>query len=450
MQNSALILLGLLAYPTAATAAPTQSAPTPPSIAAQADALDSNVRRDVVAKVSDALRDNYIFPDIGQKAAEKINASLAAGEYDKLTDPGAFAERLSTDVAAIAHDKHMSVSWMSGPPPAPGGPAGPMPRSEAGVVRADTLAGGVGYIEVIGFPPLPAFKPALDKAMSALKGSRALIIDDRRNMGGSPDAVDYFVSYLIPAERSIEINDVVSRIPKTNTFDHKKFYSTPTPVKYARIPVYVLTSKRTFSGGEEFAYDIQTHKLGKVVGEVTGGGANPTGPVDLGHGFVASIPWGRAENPITKTNWEGRGVRPDIDVPAPDALKTALTRLGQKPATDITTASLRQVFAPRSTPLLGSEAATRQFLAGIVSGNPDYASMSPEFASFNREHLPMLRQTFLQPLGEFRSIKFEDIGMMGDDEYRASFSKGAIIVTITLDAKGKVAGALMRPSSAGQ
>jgi hypothetical protein len=449
MRHTALMFLGLLACPLAA-AAPTQSAPTPPPIAAQANAIDGNVRRDVVAKLSDALRDNYIFPDVGQKAAEKISGSLAAGEYDNLADPGAFAAQLSADVAAIAHDKHMSVSSMSGPPPSPGGLVRAMPRSEAGIVRADKLAGGVGYIEVVGFPPLPAFKSTVDKAMSVLKGSRAVIIDVRRNMGGSPDAVGYLVSYLIPSNRSIEINDIVSRVPKTNNFDHKKFFSTPTPVNFAKIPVYVLTSKNTFSGGEEFAYDVQTHKLGKIVGEVTGGGANPTGPVDLGHGFVASIPWGRAENPITKTNWEGRGVQPDINVPAPDALKVALTRLGQNSATDIATASLKQVFAPRSTPLPGSETATRQFIAGLVSGNPDYASMTAEFASFNREHLPMLRQTFLLPLGELRSIKFEDVGMMGGDEYRASFANGAIIVAVALDANGKVAGAQMRPAPAGQ
>ena len=449
MRHSALMFFSLLACPLAA-AAPMQSAPTPPPVAVQANTIDSNVRRDVVAKLSDALRDNYIFPDVGQKAAEKISASLAGGEYDNLADPSAFAARLSADVAAIAHDKHMSVSSISGPPPSPGGPVGAMPRSEAGVVRADQLAGGVGYIEVIGFPPLPAFKPTVDKAMSVLTGSRALIIDVRRNMGGSPDAVDYLVSYLIPSNRSIEINNIVSRVPKTTNFDHKRFDSTPTPVNFAKIPVYVLTSKNTFSGGEEFAYDVQTHKLGKIVGEVTGGGANPTGPVDLGHGFVASIPWGRAENPITKTNWEGRGVQPDINAPAPDALKVALTRLGQNPAIDIATASLKQVFAPRSTPLPGSEAATRQFIAGLVSGNPDYGSMTPEFGSFNREHLPMLRQTFLMPLGELRSIKFEGVGMMGGDEYRASFANGAIIVAVTLDANGKVAGALMRPAPATQ
>jgi hypothetical protein len=318
-----------------------------------------------------------------------------------------------------------------------------MPRAEAGIIRADKLAGGIGYIELIGFPPLPAFKPALDRAMLALKGSRALIIDDRRNHGGSPDAVNYFVSFLVSPNKPLEINDIISRTPNTNNFTRERFSSQPTPVSFAGIPVFVLTSNETFSGGEELAYDVQTHKLGKIVGEVTGGGANPTGPVDLGHEFMATIPFGRAENPITKTNWEGRGVQPDIAVPAANALTAALTQLGGKPVPDIETASVAQVFAPRSTPLPGSEAIARQFIAGVFSGNMDYAAMTPEFADFNREHLPMLRQRF-QPLGELRSIKFEGPGMAGGDEYRMSFANGAIIVDVVVTPEGKLAGAMMK------
>jgi phosphoenolpyruvate-protein kinase (PTS system EI component) len=39
--------------------------------------------------------------------------------------------------------------------------------------------------------------------------------------------------------------------------------------------------------------------------------------------FGAFVPTGRAVNPITKTNWEGTGVSPDIAVPKEAALKTA-------------------------------------------------------------------------------------------------------------------------------
>lgn len=449
MRVSVFMFLGLVGSAFAATAVGSQPAPAPPEAAAPANIIDSKARREVVAKLSDALRNDYVFPDVGAKAADSINAALAAGAYDGLSDADAFAARLSSDVAAVAHDKHLSVRAQGGPPRDPEGSPKAMPRAEAGVVRADKLAGDVGYIEVIGFPPLSAFKPPLDKAMSALKGSRALIIDDRRNDGGSPDAVAYLISFLVPPSRPMEINHILSREPNTSTFKRETFNSQPTPVSFAKIPVYVLTSKDTFSGGEALAYDVQAHKLGKVVGEVTGGGANLTGPVDLGHGMVASIPEARAVNPITNTNWEGRGVQPDVVVPAQDALRVALQELGAKPATDIASASVKQVFTPRSTPLPGTEAAARRFITGLANGNLDYAGMTPEFGGFNREHLPMLRQSLLLPLGELRSIKFEDVGAMGD-EYRASFAKGALLVVISFNAEGKVDGAMMRPVRPGQ
>ena len=101
--------------------------------------------------------------------------------------PWEFAARLHADVEAIANDKHLRIGAPGGPPP-PGaiGPAGPPPRAEADVVRADRLAGDIGYIEVVGFPPSEGFKPVLDRAMAGLAGSKAPIVDVRRNTGGSP------------------------------------------------------------------------------------------------------------------------------------------------------------------------------------------------------------------------------------------------------------------------
>ncbi len=90
------------------------------------------------------------------------------------------------------------------------------------------------------------------------------------------------------------------------------------------VPVFVLTSSETFSGGEEFTYNIQTQKRGLIIGEITGGGANPGGMFPAGNGIAVFIPLGRAINPITKTNWEGVGVKPDVEIPADDALDRAL------------------------------------------------------------------------------------------------------------------------------
>ena len=293
--------------------------------------LDAAARRDIVAELGGALRDRYVFPETGEHAAAVIARASAAGAYDGLTDRFAFAGRLSADIRAIARDKHLDIvssgSWLpprGGPPP--GGPP-PPPRGE--LARAEKLSGGIGYIEVTSFPPLGEFKPVLDRAMSALKGSRALVVDVRRNGGGSPESVAYFVSYLVQPGRPLSA--IISRTPKTRDFTRQTFSSVPTPVSFAGVPVSVLTSKNTFSGGEDFAYTAQALKRAIIIGEVTAGGANPAGPVDLGHGLIAIIPFGRSENPVTKTNWEGRGVQPDLAAPASDARSLALRRLGHKP-----------------------------------------------------------------------------------------------------------------------
>ncbi len=418
------------ASPTSSKA--TQTVLTPPNATAPASTFDAAARRDIVAKLSEALRDRYVFPEVAERAAARISAALAAGQYDGIADRNAFIQRLSADVQAIAQDKHLNIMSPTAPPPR-GRPA-VRPPDDAGVTRADRLAGGIGYIEVVGFAPLAGFKPALDRAMSGLKNSRALIVDVRRNGGGSPESAAYFVSYLVKQGRPI--TTIISRSPKTREFTRQTFSSVSTPVSFAEVPVYVLTSKNTFSGGEDFAYNVQAFKRGTIVGEVTGGGANPTGRVDLGHGVTAFIPFGRSENPVTKTNWEGRGVQPDVPAAASEALKVALQRAGQKPVGEIEAASVERVFAPRSTPLPGYEAAIRQLIVGYISGRPDYSLMAPGFADQTRRDLSRLHAD-LSPLGELRSIKFRR-PLIGGDEFELTFANGIRLMPILLDQDGKI------------
>jgi hypothetical protein len=65
---------------------------------------------------------------------------------------------------------------------------------------------------------------------------------------------------------------------------------------------------------------MQIIKRAIVVGEITGGGAHPQMPFSLSQGFVVSIPFARSFNPITKTDWEGTGVIPDVKTSANEAL----------------------------------------------------------------------------------------------------------------------------------
>lgn len=396
--------------------------------------LDATARREAVVKLAEALDQRYVYPDIGATLASRLKATLDAGGYDRIDDAAAFADRLTADMGAVAHDKHLKVVSADGPQ-APAGP--PPPHSEAGVVRADRLPGGIGYVEVSAFPPPERFKPVIDKAMSALGGAKALVIDVRRNTGGSPASVAYLVSFALPAATRVQINDVVARTPATQAFTRKTFESQPTPVSFAGTPIYVLTSKATFSGGEEFAYDLQALKVGVVVGEVTGGGANPTGPVPLGGKLMAQVPWGRAENPVTKTNWEGVGVRPAIDSPASQALAVALQRLGQRGVADIAVASQARVFAPRTVPVTGSELALKRVLGAVAHDDASEDFMTPPAVARLRRNAAALKDA-LAGLGEVRSLVFRQANAFGADEYDVTFEHGVRRCAIALAPDGRV------------
>jgi C-terminal processing protease CtpA/Prc len=189
-----------------------------------------------------------------------------------------------------------------------------------GFSKVEKLDDNIGYLELRGFPPLVFAKEYADLAMKLLSTSDALIIDLRRNGGGNPDLIQYVCSYLF--EKPTFINSLYYRAANQTT-DFITFEKVDGK-KMPDVPLFLLTSARTFSGGEEFAYDIQTQKRGTLIGETTGGGANPGGMFPVTGTLAIFIPTGRAINPITKTNWEGVGVIPEIKCAADKALETAL------------------------------------------------------------------------------------------------------------------------------
>jgi peptidase S41-like protein len=402
-------------------------------------ALDDANRRAVVEAAAKMLRERYVFPDVGAQAARAIESALGAGDYKSLDQPRAFAQRLTDDLRAVAKDKHLRVNA----PGAPAGePAAAPPRADGGVTRADILDGNVGYIEVVGFP---GPTDPLDRAMAPLQKTRALIVDVRRNGGGSPEAVSYLVSYFLRSGEPVHINTFINRNPGTETFRSTDFFSKTTPFSYAGKPVYVLTSVRTFSGGEEFAYDMQVMKLAELIGETTGGGANPGGTAPLAAGLGMFIPGGRAMNPITKTNWEGVGVIPDVPVSPENALKVALEHLGvSRAGVEIDAVSQSRVFGPRTTQQPGGEATIRRVSEELARGEPNYDLLSPQMANVTRQQLPALTQR-LSSLGPVQSVTFVEVGPNGGDVYEARYANGGLRWIISLTPDGKLANAGIQP-----
>lgn len=300
--------------------------------AAHAPAMDAAARAQVIDALARQMNAYYVFPDVAAKVEVALRAKQQRGGYDALVRAQDLAEALTADVRAVANDLHLRVRASETPmPPEPAGDkAGPQPDEARMLARmkevnyglgaVEKLPGNIGYLEVRGFAPAKYTEQAFADAMTQLADCDALIFDLRRNGGGDPAGVALLSSYLFDART--HLNDLYWR-----EGDRTEEFWTRTDVpgkKFGqRKPVYVLTSAKTFSGGEEFSNNLKVLQRATLIGETTGGGANPGGSRQLTPYFSAFIPGGRAINPITKTNWEHTGVTPHVQVTAADALAVA-------------------------------------------------------------------------------------------------------------------------------
>ncbi|OAI44341.1 hypothetical protein AYO42_00920 [Rhizomicrobium sp. SCGC AG-212-E05] len=421
---------------------------------AWAQVLDKSEKEAVVARAGELLTERYIYPDRADKAKAKITQALANGDYETITDPLNFAERLTSDLQSVTHDKHMRVFLIApNPEPAPAS-SSPVPRTNGGFAAVDRLNGNVGYIKLNGFPPIGPFQPVADQAMADLADTKALIIDVRDNGGGDPESVAYLCSFFFDPRKPVHINDLIWRNTGTDTYRREEFWTKSVPIFYKK-PVYLLSSSRTFSGGEEFLYDLKTQKRAKLIGQLTGGGANPGGAPPVNARFAFFIPGGRAENPITKTNWEGTGVAPDIAVAPEHALRVAMLeitgdkRLASEPPMEAGAFEPVRLLKFRDGPQPGGAQALKRLLEQTALGKPDYASMSEGLAKAVREQLPKT-QADLAALGEIKSVTFQNIGSAGLDVYEVVCANGKLMSGIFLSGDGKIATNWLRliPTSA--
>jgi hypothetical protein len=290
--------------------------------------LDAASRAEVAEKFAQALANDYAYADRGAKMAAAIRTKVNARAYDSITSPSEFANALERDARAVVDDRHIEVDFSSQPAQISmmqGGPPREMMaqvrRQNAGVPQVKILDGNIGYIVVNGMLPDSVAKDAIAAAFAFLRNTDALILDLRGNPGGS-GSIDLYMSYLSTRAPYLlhSVHWRSGRVVETKTMDLGALsYGT-------KKPVFLLTSHRTFSAAEALAYDFQSCKRGIVVGENTGGGANPSagdGMAPLGYGFFANIPTGYVVNAVTGGNWEGVGVEPDVKVLADEALAKA-------------------------------------------------------------------------------------------------------------------------------
>jgi hypothetical protein len=299
-------------------------------------ALDAKMKTEVVKGVGELMVKLYIFPEKAKEMAALLTKKLGEGEYDKFEDVQAFARALTEDLQGVSKDRHIRCVY--GPEivkrirarKSQSADDREKERLQAlkeermmnfGFQEVKLLDGNIGYLDLRGFSGFREAAETAIAAMNFLANADAVIIDLRRNGGGNPEMIQLISSYFLK-ERT-HLNSFENRGQDTME-QYWSFHYVPGKPMFDT-DLYILTSQRTFSAAEEFTYNMKNLKRATIVGETTGGGAHPGGMQIVNDSFLVWVPAGRAVNPISKTNWEGTGIAPDIAVEREKALEKART-----------------------------------------------------------------------------------------------------------------------------
>ncbi len=273
----------------------------------------------------------YVFPDVAERVVAVLRERHGAGHYDAIEGDEEFAAAVTVDLQSVNGDKHLRLLY-SVDPISEGdddetfdeaGYRAEVRLAAGGIAQVRRLDGNVGHLDVRSLPDATHAGQAVVSAMTLVAHTDALIVDLRRNGGGDPFTVALYCSFLF--DEPTHLNDLYSR-PDDSTYHSWTQQYLPGPKFGGTKPVFVLTSSYTFSGAEEFAYNLKTRGRATLVGERTRGGAHPGSRYRVDTHLKSAVPSGRAINPVTGTNWEGVGVEPDVEVSADDAFTIAYGR----------------------------------------------------------------------------------------------------------------------------
>jgi hypothetical protein len=290
--------------------------------------LDAADRQRVIHAAVAHLKKYYVDAGVAQRMADALLAHETSGDDDAVTDGEVFADLLTRQMMDVSHDKYVRMVYST--VTSPDNPPEPTPEevtlyrremkeSNCTIEKVTILPHNIGYLKFNEFPDASICRTTVAAAMASLNDVDAIIFDVRDNPGGYANMVALIATYLF--DHPTHLNDFYNR--SENSTEQSWTLPAVPGNRLADKPAFVLTSPSTFSAAEAFSYDLKMLKRATLVGETTSG----RGHMGMGHRiddhFTIRVPEIRVVNPISKANWEGTGVEPDVKVKSEDALRTA-------------------------------------------------------------------------------------------------------------------------------
>ena len=380
--------------------------------------IDAKAQQEIIDSVAYALNEIYVFPEVAKEMDKYMRKQFKNKAYKDLTDLSQFTMKLTEDLREISHDLHLAIRFL---------PAETVTQDDVDTLtdeeqlaqlrrereynnysfeKLERLPGNVGYLKMNGFNDANLAGPTAIAALNFLGYCDALIIDLRDNGGGSPSMIQLMTSYFFDEPQHLN-SFYIRKDDTTQQFWTQAYVEGP---RMSDVDIYVLTSSGTFSAAEEFTYNLKNMERATIVGETTGGGAHPVTRRRFNNLNVAmSLPFGRAINPITGTNWEGTGVEPHIKTTREQAFdvayQEALKKLHEKATDERIKSNLTWTIAnmeAKLNPITVEESVLRQYTGTY---GPRAVTLEDGDLYYQREERPKFK---MMPMSE-DLFGFEDI-----------------------------------------
>jgi hypothetical protein len=279
--------------------------------------LDSAGKHAVVDSLGVLLEHLYPAQDTGRMIADHLREQEHAGAYAVLASRPQFAEALTRDLRSVNGDRHLNVRV--GDEPRPGTDQPKVMEGASNIGQPMVLDGNVGYLKFGALTGGPTALSRLGEAFRALQTTDAVILDLRGSPGGSAEMANTIISHFVaPGVPVIRVNDRSS----SRTFVRETLAQVSGP-RRLDVPLYVLVDARSASAAEDVPFVLQNLRRATIVGERTAGAGRNNRMIAVGAGLLASISISRVSDPKTGREWEGIGIRPDIEVTSDQALEVA-------------------------------------------------------------------------------------------------------------------------------